>query len=111
MTRLLNGPSPTYLKVIITADKSESRKTKTRKRTSNDHPTFLLDTYYEALEHFGSTALVSVLITPTIASSEKLGKDTGKLTETLITVSSATDEVLEDSESGGSLAFIYYLVS
>ena len=59
---------------------------------------------------FSSTlaaALVVVLISPSIASAKKPGKNTGKLTETLITVYIATDEALEDSEDPDGLALAF----
>jgi hypothetical protein len=54
-----------------------------------------------------AAALVAVLISPTIASAKKPGKNKGKLTETLITVYIATDEALGGSESPDSLALAF----
>jgi hypothetical protein len=54
-----------------------------------------------------AAALVAVLISPTIASGKKPGKNQGKLTETLVTVYIATEEALTDSEGTGSLALAF----
>jgi hypothetical protein len=55
-----------------------------------------------------AAALAAVLIiSPTIASAKKPGKDTGKLTETRITVYLATDETVGDSEGPDGLALAF----
>jgi hypothetical protein len=54
-----------------------------------------------------AAALVAVLVSPTIASDKKPGKNTGKLTETLITVYIATEEALGDSEDPDGLALAF----
>jgi hypothetical protein len=54
-----------------------------------------------------AAALVAVLISPTIASAKKPGKDKGKLTETKITVFLVTDEALGDSEGPDGLALAF----
>jgi hypothetical protein len=108
MTGLLDGPTPAYryLKVITSAHKSENCKTKNA-NTPNDQPT-LPSISTMKLSNTLAAALVAVLISPTIASAKKKpGKNTGKLTETLVTVYIATEEALEDSEGVGSLALAF----
>jgi hypothetical protein len=55
-----------------------------------------------------AVALMAVLIvSPSIASAKKPGKDTGKLTETRVTVYIASDEALGGLESLDSLALAF----
>jgi hypothetical protein len=104
----------TYLKVNTSAHKSENRKTKTQKgnNTNNNNtkrPANLSPRHLPTmkLSNTFAAALVAVLISPTIASAKKPGKDKGKLTETKITVYIATDEALGGSESPDSLALAF----
>jgi hypothetical protein len=117
MTGLLNGslsclaldtskstPLLTNLKIAKQKRNNAIGTHQTTNRPFSPTPTYLPTM---KLSNTFAAALVAVLISPTIASAKKPGKNKGKLTETLITVYIATDEALGGSESPDSLALAF----